>query len=149
MVAEVFAGVSALKTALDIAKTLKTLDDAVRRNSAVMELQEKILNAQEAQAALVERESELKKRVAELEHWEGEKERYELKEIHVGVLAYVLKPAMANSEPPHKICANCYQNARKSILQSNGGSAIEILFCHGCKSELRLRSAGATFGRAR
>ena len=47
MVGEVFAGLSALKTAFDIAKGLKDIDDATRRNAAVIELQEKILLAQE------------------------------------------------------------------------------------------------------
>jgi hypothetical protein len=35
MVAEVFAGLGALKTAFDIAKGLKDIDDATRRNAAV------------------------------------------------------------------------------------------------------------------
>ena len=45
MVGEVFAGIGALKTAFDIAKGLKDIDDATRRNAAVIELQEKILTA--------------------------------------------------------------------------------------------------------
>jgi hypothetical protein len=40
MVAEVFAGLGAFKTAFDIAKGLKDIDDATRRNAAVIELQE-------------------------------------------------------------------------------------------------------------
>ena len=62
MVAEVFAGVSALKTAFDIAKGLKDIDDAARRNAAVIELQEKILSAQHAESELTETVSELKNR---------------------------------------------------------------------------------------
>jgi hypothetical protein len=57
MVAEVFAGLSALKSALDIAK------------------------GRAAQAELLEEIGELKKRVAEFETWETEKQRYELKEV--------------------------------------------------------------------
>jgi hypothetical protein len=48
MAGEIFAGLSAIKTAFDIAKGLKDIDDATRRNAAVIELQEKILAAQEA-----------------------------------------------------------------------------------------------------
>jgi hypothetical protein len=44
MVGEVFAGIGALKTAFDIAKGLKDIDDVARRNAAVIELQEKILS---------------------------------------------------------------------------------------------------------
>lgn len=81
MVAEVFAGLSAIKSAFDIAKGLKDIDDASRRNAAVIELQEKILAAQQAQTTLIETVRELKARVAELETWEAEKERYELDQI--------------------------------------------------------------------
>jgi hypothetical protein len=49
-----FAGLSAIKTAFDLAKGLKDIDDATRRNAAVIELQEKSLSAQSAQSALVE-----------------------------------------------------------------------------------------------
>ena len=73
MVAEVFAGLGALKTAFDIAKGLKDIDDAARRNAAVIELQERILSAQQSQSALVERVHDLEKEVAGFEQWEAEK----------------------------------------------------------------------------
>jgi hypothetical protein len=68
MVAEVFAGLSAIKTAFDIAKGLKDIDDATRRNAAVIELQEKILFAQAAQLELVETIGELKNAWLSLKH---------------------------------------------------------------------------------
>ncbi len=55
MVGEAFATVSAIKSAFDIARGLKDIDDDARHNAAVIELQEKILSAQSEQAALVER----------------------------------------------------------------------------------------------
>src|SRR5580704_2382399 len=103
MVGEVFAGLGALKTAFDIAKGLKDIDDAARRNAAVIELQEKILTALSAQAELIETIGELKKRVVDLEAWETEKQRYELQDIWRGSLAYVIKESMRGSETPHKI----------------------------------------------
>ena len=50
MAAEIFAGVTALKTAFDLARGLKDIDDATRRNEAVIDLQQKILGAQQAQS---------------------------------------------------------------------------------------------------
>ena len=119
MVGEVFAGLGALKTAFDIAKGLKDIDDAARRNAAVIELQEKILAAREAQSALLDRVSELEEKVVSFEKCDTEKERYELKELIPAspTFAYTLKP---NAQPPEKfhcICATCYQNRIKSILQ--------------------------------
>ena len=108
MVGEAIAGLSAVKTAFDIAKGLKDIDDASRRNAAVIELQEKILTAQSAQAALIERVGYLEKEVARFETWETEKQRYELKDVGMGSLAYSVKDAMRGSEPPHQICAACY-----------------------------------------
>jgi hypothetical protein len=57
VVAEAMMGVSAFKAAMDITKGLKDIDDRTRRNEAVIELQEKILGAQSAQAALIEKRS--------------------------------------------------------------------------------------------
>jgi hypothetical protein len=108
MVAEVFAGIGSIKAAFDIAKGLKDINDVTIRNGAIIELQEKILAAREAQSALLERISELEKKVASFETWESEKQRYELKDIWRGSLAYVIKESMRGSESPHKICANCY-----------------------------------------
>ena len=62
MVAEVFAGLGAIKTALDIAKGLKDISDAAARDVAVVELTEKILAAREAQSTLLDRVSELENR---------------------------------------------------------------------------------------
>ncbi|WP_439402901.1 hypothetical protein ACNJYA_11225 [Bradyrhizobium sp. DASA03068] len=61
MIAEAVAGASALKTAMDMAKALKDINDATIRNVAVIELQGKILSAQEAQFELVKRVEELEK----------------------------------------------------------------------------------------
>jgi hypothetical protein len=140
MVGEVFAGLSALKTAFDIAKGLKDLDDATRRNAAVIELQEKILTAQSAQAELVETISELKSRVAELEAWDAEKQRYKLTEIGYGMTAYTLKEGMEEGEPSHRLCATCYSDGHKSIMQTETRSPgrCEVLVCHRCGSDLYL-----------
>jgi hypothetical protein len=81
MVAEVFAGLGALKTAFDIARGLKDIDDATRRNAAVIELQEKILSAQQSQSRLIDTVSDLEKQIAEMNAWVAEKERYELRAI--------------------------------------------------------------------
>ncbi len=123
MVAEVFAGIGALKTAFDIAKGLKDIDDTARRNAAVIELQEKILSAQEAQATLVERVRELESKVASLEQWEAEKKRYTLTDFGASSFAYLLKPEAANGEPSHRICPNCYEKRQKAILQYKFRSA--------------------------
>jgi hypothetical protein len=140
MVAEIFAGVGALKTAFDIAKGLKDIDDATRRNAAVIELQEKILSAQSAQSDLVERVRDLEKEVAGFETWETEKQRYEMKDFGGGTIAYELKRDMAGGEPPHRICTACYQKRLKGILQPTGVNSYrqQMVKCSECSKDFVL-----------
>lgn len=140
MVAEVYAGLSAIKTAFDMAKGLKDIHDAALRNTAVIELQEKILTAQQAQASLIERISDLEKEVAAFETWSAEKQRYELKDVGLGTLAYVVKETMRGTEPPHQICASCYQRNKKSILQPRDIGHDQLLICPApeCKAQIKV-----------
>src|SRR5258705_1817703 len=138
MVGEAIAGLSALKSAFDIAKGLKDIDDAVRRNGAVIELQEKILAAREAQTVLLDRVDELEKEVASFERWEREKQRYELKDLGWGAFAYMLKPPERGTEPPHWLCTNCYEHNHKALIQriSKKGEGL-VWTCPACKNTIR------------
>lgn len=137
VVTETIAGLGALKTAFDMTKALKDISDAVVRNGAVIELQEKILAAREAQTALLERISDLEKEVAGFEAWDAQKKRYELKDFGGNTFAYELKQSEARGEPIHRVCPTCYQNEHISILQSRGRDAFhrDMYLCTGCKSE--------------
>jgi hypothetical protein len=134
MISEAMMGASALKTAFDMAKALKDIDDRTRRNDAVIELQEKILGAQTSQAALIQQVGELEKEVAALKAWDADKQRYRLSELKPGVLAYAPKEGMENGEPAHNLCSSCYQHGFKSILVSatwNPGRC-HVLVCNDC-----------------
>src|SRR3990167_10494865 len=137
MVGEAIAGLGALKTAFDLAKGLKDIDDAARRNAAIIELQEKILGGQSAQAALVERINELEAKVAAFEAWKTEKQRYQLKDFGGGTFAYELKPEEARGEPAHRLCPACYENGHKSIIQNSGQNTYKqnMAKCPACKSD--------------
>jgi len=115
MVGEAIVGLSALKTAFDIAKGLKDIDDATRRSAAIIELQERLLIAQSAQSDLTETVRELEEKVRSFETWEAEKQRYKLEKFGSGY-AYVLRPEMQETEPAHQLCANCYARGKKSFL---------------------------------
>jgi hypothetical protein len=108
MVAEAIAGLGAIKTAFDLAKGLKDIDDAARRNAAVIELQERILAAQQAQTTLVETIGDLKKQVAGFEAWEAKKKRYDLHQWELGSFSYRLKEGVNPTEPTHHLCATCF-----------------------------------------
>jgi hypothetical protein len=137
VVAETMAGLSAFKSLYDSAKALKDMNDAAVRNTAVIELQEKILAARDAQTSLLERVGELKKEVAHLKDWEADKKRYQLAEIGGGVVALALKPSMSDGEPMHYLCADCAAKGAKSYLQPHiRGPYYDQYKCKGCGFEI-------------
>jgi hypothetical protein len=117
--------VTSLKTAYDLSKAFLDVRGAVSEQAKVFELQRVILAAQAdalaaqtAQATQLARISELEKRVAELEAWDAEKQKYELiKLAEPGVFAYRLQPEAKGSGPVHELCANCFDQGHKSVLQ--------------------------------
>jgi rubrerythrin len=147
--AMISGAVSALKAAGDIAKLMIASHDAGVIRQKAIELQAQIftaqsnaLAAQSDQFTLLESVRELKKQIADLEAWETEKQRYELKRVATGALVYSLKPDASGSEPPHWICTTCYQNGRKSFMQqlvvqglahNNGGT---IWICPACSMKI-------------
>jgi hypothetical protein len=140
MIGEALAGLGALKSAFDIAKGLKDISDAALRNAAVIELQEKLLSAQQAQSALSQLVDDLEKEVADLKKWGADKKRYELAEVASGVLAYAIKEAVRGAEPEHHLCPDCYQNGQKSLLQREYREVgrASLLVCHRCGLDLYL-----------
>lgn len=134
VIAETIAGLGAVKSAFDLAKSLKDINDATVRNAAIIELQEKILAAHQAQATLLDKLSELEKKIASLEMWENEKQRYRLIEVRAGFAAYTMKPGMENDEPPHYLCASCFNGRHKSILAQETWfpGRCDVYVCHDC-----------------
>jgi hypothetical protein len=142
MVGEVFAGVTAFNAMLNAAKALRDMDNAVSRNSAIIDLQGQILAAQEDYAKLRETVGKLENQLAGFETWESEKQRYVLKEHGERLaLAYALKEGVEPPEHPHSICPDCYQQRKRSILQTVhhlvGHS--NSLVCHVCGWEAYTR----------
>jgi len=131
----------AVKTAFDLTKAFVDVRDTTKVQAIRFELMGLLLEAQEAQAALVAEKRDLEERVRELEAWDGEKKRYELKDMGQGCFAYALKEDAAGAEPPHALCAGCYNQGRKSILvpfhiSIGRGDALQ---CHACGSEMVFR----------
>jgi hypothetical protein len=119
------SALSSLKAAKDIAEAMVSLRDTAAFQTKLIEFQGKLIDAnnaafsaQEERTALLERIRDLEKQVADLKAWRTEKQQYELKDIYEGIsFAYVLKPHAQDTERPHWLCANCYNNGKKSILQ--------------------------------
>lgn len=144
-VAEIAGVMSSLKAAKDIAETMIGLRNAAAFKAKAIEFQSKIYDAmsaaivaQEERSSLLQKVGELEKEVARLEAWDAEKQRYELKDVGSGALAYALKNEASGAEPPHWICAKCYEDGKKSILQpeTRNPGRTEWMVCHRCDADI-------------
>ena len=137
--------ISGLKLAGDIAKGFLELKSISEVQGKVVELQSAILSAQSSalsanaiQSTMVEEIRTLKEEIAYIKAWESEKKRYQLTSPWTGAVIYALKKSMSNSEPPHWICAKCYEDRRKSILnQHRKHSAFIEFICPVCKATIQ------------
>ena len=137
---------TSLNTAINIVKGMSDIRDATIFQGKVFELQRALLETQqnmfaanEERTALVERARMLEKQISELKNWEAEKAKYELRLVDSnGVYAYAYKQGPNRAEPPHNICANCYESGAKSILQATshtaGGKRVHT--CPKCRTEI-------------
>ena len=88
---------------------------------------------------MAERIGHLEKQIAEFEQWETEKKKYDLKEIHPHFFAYAIKENARGPEPSHLVCAKCFEDRKKYILQKS--SAIHMA-CPNCKSMIEFKDSG-------
>lgn len=140
MIGEIGAGLGSLKAAADILKGLNAAHTQAAINEVKISLQghifearEALSAAQEAQATALGRVRELEMEIVQLKDWEAEKQRYQLEKLPPGILIRRLKPGMENGEPPHEICANCYNKDVKSLLHVTGqGNGRTHWKCHSC-----------------
>ena len=134
---EMKALIEAIGYTTAVVKTLKGMDDKVKLNEAIFGIQESLMSAQQmalenqqGMTALIEAKGALEKEIATLRAFEAEKARYAMHQTEAGGITYLVKEDARNGEPPHHICANCYQNSIKSVLQKSGLS----LACPVCNS---------------
>lgn len=134
----------------ELAKAMVGLRDAEAFRAKAIELQEialqaheRALDARAAQADLLEQKRALEAQIADFEAWNAEKQRYELTELAIGSLAYVVKEAVRGAEPSHWLCAACYQDRKKSILQITGARGpmgeVQIWSCPACEATIWIR----------
>ena len=149
-ISTIAAALSSFDALKNIAKSMIALRDSqalqakiIEFNEALIDAQTKIFSVNEERSTLIERVRDLEKQVIQLETWDAEKKRYELKAFARGAFAYALKPEAQGAEPPHQICAACYERGKKSILQRVPSNTARMALgmgatyrCPECKSEI-------------
>lgn len=81
---------------------------------------------------------DLKREAVRKENWESELKRYALHEAAQGLVVYGLKQSVSNGDPPHYLCANCFNDGKKTVLYystKTGSTRAETLNCKVCKTE--------------
>lgn len=132
--------ISGLKTAADIAKSLMEMKSVSDIQGKVIELQSAILAAQSSalaanadQSAMAEEIRALKEEMARVKAWESQKQRYQLTQFgRESALVYALKKSVSNSEPAHYLCAKCYEDGKRMILQPKQINGFANLSCPSC-----------------
>jgi DNA-directed RNA polymerase subunit M/transcription elongation factor TFIIS len=121
-----FSALAAFNQAQQIIKALlglkidsEVLAHVTKLQSELAAAQLGYLDAIEKNTALVTSKNDLEKEITQLKAWANEKQRYKLTQIQTGVYACVLKESEANGEPPHWICADCYNKGKRFILSKN------------------------------
>ena len=144
------AALTGINTAVNISSGLvqlvkgtKAQDEVIKLNTQILAAQTSALAANADQFALLQRVRQLETDIAHMKNWEAEKARYELHRFATGSFAYALKPSMSAGEPAHMLCANCYQQEKKRILQRQNHLYV---FCLDCKAVVQDNSSSPTFG---
>lgn len=111
------AAMTSGKAFVEARDTAKAQESLIEFNKSIIEAQSKIMEAQSAQAALAAKVDELEKECMRLKNWDAEKQQYTFAEIADGAFAYVENSGMDNFQSARKLCCNCFESGKKSILQ--------------------------------
>lgn len=85
---------------------------------SVLDMQQQLLTAQSRESNLLSRCRALEEEIAHARDWQAETTRYVLRSLDGGVVRQ-LKASQASENSPHWLCANCFEEQRKSFLQKD------------------------------
>ncbi len=137
--------VQALGTLLKAASGLANYNEIVAKvsevNSKLMAANAVALASQEKQSDLAVQIAALEREVGQLKDWQAEAQNYGLREVAPGVFAYLLRSYVGKLASAEKLCANCFNQGSRSLLQQQH---VEVgrqlsLICHRCKATVVFR----------
>lgn len=143
-------GVKHLAAASETAQKLIEATVEIRTQEKIIDIQKEIvaaqqsnLSAQAEHAAMLKTISDLEGEVVKAKDWSEERSRYELQEMDSGALVYALKDGEPRSGAEHKLCPNCFENGKKSILNPEPDSkyfaptqtTYRSHACHSCQAK--------------
>lgn len=143
--------ISGLSGLAKIATDLFSANEATKRQALFNEFQKALgksyadtLAHQQSSLALLDENRDLKQQVVDFKKWEAESQRYRLVNPGASGVVYALRESDRCVDPPHYICANCYQDGKKSHLSARSSNVHGFqLVCNTCKAEISLNARGA------
>lgn len=129
--------------------TKKPAPDVSEIKRLAIEVIDQLLEAKAAQMtmqdALMKLQDEQKKR----DRFQAEAHRYALTRTDLGAMVYSLKPDEARGEPPHDLCATCFEDQIKSVLQPVKSNTLGCNRCGGTFLKPDGRDSGIMFAPGR
>jgi hypothetical protein len=138
---------AAQKLIREIAATVKRLGEtrdefklneiSIRLQRLIIDLQNEITLVQSGYQTVLRAQDDLKKKLSERERWEEISSRYRLERVGTVLFSFVYVPddAQPSMEPTHWLCAHCFEQKKKSILQYAGMNKYQ---CPSCKTEFAI-----------
>ncbi|MCK5034235.1 MAG: hypothetical protein KAS18_11390 [Calditrichia bacterium] len=121
---EISAAFTSLKVAADIIKGILSLNKDSTINSKVIELQSVILTLQSELSSMqskheeiIQAKSDVEKELIQLKNWETTASQYDLVKLSTGSIVRSPNKNSGFTENEHWLCANCFENQKKSFLQ--------------------------------
>lgn len=128
-----------MKAASELAKALfdskvdaAAKDQILEMRGLIASSLDAVITAKEELQAARDAEREATNKLVSYENWLNEKARYKLTTPAGGLTVYALKEAQSDGEPPHYLCTNCYQSAKKSILHGARANGFAAWICPSC-----------------
>jgi hypothetical protein len=117
----------------DAREEFKVNEVAIQLQGITLDLQSEMMMIQSDYQNILHSKEDLEKKLIEQEGWDKERARYHLESVGDGIFVYLLNPTANDIEPPHWICAHCYEEKKKSILQRN---PYPSWICPRCKTRI-------------
>lgn len=144
---EITALFSSIKTAHDLVKSLCSLKVEKETAKVLMDTLKVLLSVQSDAYSvlakcdeLVKTKETLEKKIAECDQWTQTESQYKLEEIHRGLFVYTPKHQDEHHQPNHWLCANCWQERKKSILQAEYHHDTAAAYtCQRCKAKIAIQ----------
>ena len=144
---EISAALASVRVASDIAKGILSLNKDVAVNekaiellSNILSLQKDLLSLQSEYGELLKSKGDLEEQLKQFDTWSKTESQYKLDEVSSGIFVRSPNNLDESKEPMHWLCAHCWEDKIKSILQlDHSGETYKKYICPRCKNTIEVR----------